>query len=70
MLLTLYIENIAVIEKTSIDFNSGLNVLTGETGAGKTIIIDAINAIMGQRISKDISEQEKKLHLSALFLTI
>ena len=54
MLQTLYIENIAVIEKTSIDFNSGLNVLTGETGAGKSIIIDAINAIMGQRTSRDI----------------
>ncbi len=54
MLKTLYIENIAVIEKTSINFNSGLNVLTGETGAGKSIIIDAINAIMGQRTSKDI----------------
>ena len=54
MLKTLYIENIAVIEKTSIDFSRGLNVLTGETGAGKSIIIDAINAIMGQRTSKDI----------------
>ena len=54
MLKTLYIENIAVIEKTSIDFSRGLNVLTGETGAGKSIIIDAINAIMGQRVSKDI----------------
>ena len=54
MLKLLYIENIAVIEKTSIDFESGLNVLTGETGAGKSIIIDAINAIMGQRTSKDI----------------
>ena len=54
MISTLYIENIAVIEKCSIDFNTGLNVLTGETGAGKSIIIDAINAIMGQRTSKDI----------------
>ena len=44
MLTTLYIENIAVIEKTSIDFSQGLNVLTGETGAGKSIIIDSINA--------------------------
>ena len=68
MLLTLYIENIAVIEKTSIDFNSGLNVLTGETGAGKTIIIDAINAIMGQRISKDIIRTgEKTAFVSAVF---
>lgn len=54
MLQTLYIENIAVIEKTSIDFAGGLNVLTGETGAGKSIIIDAINAVLGQRTSKDI----------------
>ena len=54
MLKTLYIENIAVIEKTSIDFSEGLNVLTGETGAGKSIIIDAINAILGQRTSKEI----------------
>ena len=54
MLKTLYIENIAVIEKTSIDFSRGLNVLTGETGAGKSIIIDAINAIMGQRVYKEI----------------
>ena len=44
MLSTLYIENIAVIEKTNIDFTKGLNVLTGETGAGKSIIIDSINA--------------------------
>lgn len=54
MLTTLYIENIAVIEKTSIDFSEGLNVLTGETGAGKSIIIDSINAIMGQRTSKEL----------------
>ncbi len=54
MLKTLYIENIAVIEKTSIDFSEGLNVLTGETGAGKSIIIDSINAIMGQRTSKEL----------------
>ena len=54
MLQTLYIENIAVIEKSAIDFSGGLNVLTGETGAGKSIIIDAINAIMGQRTSRDI----------------
>ena len=58
MLRTLYIENIAVIEKTSIDFENGLNVLTGETGAGKSIIIDAINAIMGQRTSKEIIRTE------------
>ena len=54
MLQTLYIENIAVIEKLSVDFKSGLNVLTGETGAGKSIIIDAINAVLGQRVTRDI----------------
>ena len=58
MLRTLYIVYIAVIEKTSIDFENGLNVLTGETGAGKSIIIDAINAIMGQRTSKEIIRTE------------
>ena len=54
MLTNLYIENIAVIEKVSIDFGQGLNVLTGETGAGKSIIIDSINAVLGNRTSKDL----------------
>ena len=68
MLQTLYIENIAVIEKTSIDFNCGLNVLTGETGAGKSIIIDSINAIMGQRTSKEIIRTgESSAFVSAQF---
>ncbi len=49
MLANLYIENIAVIEKTNIDFIKGLNVLTGETGAGKSIIIDSINMVLGKR---------------------
>lgn len=71
MLQTLYIENIAVIEKTSIDFNGGLNVLTGETGAGKSIIIDAINAIMGQRTTKDIIRTgEQSAFVSAQFENI
>ncbi len=54
MLSNLYIENIAVIEKASIDFTPGFNVLTGETGAGKSIIIDAINAIIGNRVQRDL----------------
>lgn len=54
MLKELTIENVAVIEKANIDFNSGFTCLTGETGAGKSIIIDSINAIMGDRVSKDI----------------
>lgn len=54
MLTNLYIENIAVIEKTNIEFAQGLNVLTGETGAGKSIIIDAISAVLGRRTSREL----------------
>lgn len=54
MLKSLHIENIAVIESTDIDFTYGFNVLTGETGAGKSIIIDAINAVLGERTSKEL----------------
>ncbi len=54
MLQSLYIENIAVIERADIAFDAGLNVLTGETGAGKSIVIDAINAVLGERVSRDI----------------
>lgn len=54
MLKSLDIENIAVIEKADIDFSSGLNVMTGETGAGKSIIVDSINAILGERTSKEL----------------
>lgn len=68
MLSTLYIENIAVIEKISIDFKKGLNVLTGETGAGKSIIIDSICAVLGRRTSKDlIRTGAEKAFVSALF---
>ena len=54
MLLQLDIHNIALIDEVSIALESGLNILTGETGAGKSIIIDSINAVLGDRISKDI----------------
>ena len=54
MLKTLDIENIAVIEKASVDFSGGLNVLTGETGAGKSIVVDSINTIMGERTSREL----------------
>ncbi len=54
MLSQLYIENLAVIEKASIDLTPELNVFTGETGAGKSILINGINAILGQRTNKDI----------------
>lgn len=54
MLRTLSIENIAVIEKAKINFDGGLNVLTGETGAGKSIVVDSINAVLGERTSKEL----------------
>ena len=54
MLSNLKIENVAVIEQAEIDFEKGLNIMTGETGAGKSIVIDAINAVLGERTSKDI----------------
>ncbi|MCD7722383.1 MAG: DNA repair protein RecN [Clostridiales bacterium] len=54
MLKTLKIENIAVIESAEIEFAAGLNILTGETGAGKSIVVDAINAILGERTSKEL----------------
>ena len=57
MLRELSIENLAVIEKASIAFDDKLNVFTGETGAGKSILIGGINAILGGRVSKDIDRK-------------
>lgn len=54
MLANLKIENVAVIEKAEVKFTPGFNVLTGETGAGKSILIDSINAILGNRTSRDL----------------
>lgn len=54
MLSILHIENIAVIESADIQFDGGFNVLTGETGAGKSIVVDAIGAVLGGRTSRDL----------------
>lgn len=54
MLTSLKIENVAIIESAAIEFGCGLNVLTGETGAGKSIVIDSINAVLGERTSKEL----------------
>ncbi len=68
MLISLHIENIAVVEKTDITFKKGFNILTGETGAGKSIIIDAISAIIGERTSRDlIRTGEDNAAVSAVF---
>lgn len=68
MLKLLHIENIAIIEKCDIEFTDGFNVLTGETGAGKSIIIDSISAILGERTSRELVRTgANKAVVSALF---
>ncbi|HIU44283.1 MAG TPA: DNA repair protein RecN [Candidatus Ventrousia excrementavium] len=68
MLTQLQIENIAVIEHADIDFSAGFSVLSGETGAGKSIIIDALNAVLGSRVSRDlIRTGQSRASVSALF---
>ncbi len=68
MLKELFIQNVAVIEKASVSFGPQLNVFTGETGAGKSVLIGAINAISGQRVSKDmIRTGASRAFISAVF---
>ena len=59
MLRLLHIENIAVIEQADILFERGFNVMTGETGAGKSIVIDAISAILGERAYRDMDPRRR-----------
>ena len=71
MLSLLHIENIAVIERSDISFNPGFNVLTGETGAGKSIVIDAISAILGERAYRDmIRTGANKASVRAVFTDV
>ena len=71
MLSVLHIENIAVIEQADITFDAGFNVLTGETGAGKSIVIDAISAILGERAYRDVIRTGcEKAFVSAVFTGI
>lgn len=71
MLKSISIENIAVIEKAEIAFSEGLNILTGETGAGKSIVIDSINAILGERTTRDVVRHgEKAACVTAFFENI
>ena len=68
MLEKLYIENVAVIERAEIDFSAGFNILTGETGSGKSIIIDSLNLLLGQRASRDlIRTGESRAYVSGTF---
>ena len=71
MLSVLHIENIAVIEQAEILFEGGFNVLTGETGAGKSIVIDAISAILGERTYRDVIRTgASRAFVSAIFTKI
>lgn len=71
MLANLKIENIAIIESASIDFIGGLNVMSGETGAGKSIILDSLNTILGERTSKDLVRNgAKSAKVSAMFYDV
>ncbi|MCL2579470.1 MAG: DNA repair protein RecN [Oscillospiraceae bacterium] len=68
MLAKLYIQNIALIQKAEITFGGGLNVFTGETGAGKTMLISAIDAVLGERVSREVVRAgEEKAIITALF---
>ena len=68
MLVNLYIQNLAIVKKIIIEFGKGMNLFTGETGAGKSIVIDAINAILGGRCSKNmVRNGEKKAVVVATF---
>ena len=70
MLLQLSVENIAIIEKLTVELDDGLNILTGETGAGKSILIDAVNALLGGRISRElIRTGEERAKVEAVFQT-
>ncbi len=68
MLIQLSVENIAIIEQLTVELEEGLNILTGETGAGKSILIDAVNALLGGRVSRDIIRTgEEKARVEAVF---
>ena len=71
MLELLHIENIAIIERADILFGGGFNALTGETGAGKSIVIDALGAVLGQRTSRElIRTGAEKAFVSAAFSAV
>ena len=70
MIEHLYIENVALIEKINIEFNKGLNILSGETGAGKSIIIDSIAFATGQRPGKDFIKKNAVKALVELLIFV
>ena len=68
MLLQLSISNLALIDAMSIDFAPGMNVMTGETGAGKSIVVDAVNLVLGERADRElIANGKQKARVEAVF---
>ena len=71
MLTNLKINDVAIIEEAVIEYDKGLNVMTGETGSGKSIVIDSINAVLGQRTSKElIRDGASEAKVTAVFENI
>jgi len=69
MLQNLHVKNLALIDESEVDFEEGLNILSGETGAGKSIIIGSINLALGGKVSKEMLIR-KKQHLWSLFFLL
>lgn len=69
MLKNIHVKNFALIDEVEIDLTNGLNVLTGETGAGKSIIIDAVNYALGQKVSKDVVREDSEYALAELIFS-
>ena len=70
MLLNLHVKNLAIIDEVEVDFSDRLNVLTGETGAGKSIIIGSINTALGGKVSKDLIRKDAEFALIELLFQV
>ena len=70
MLQSIHVKNFALIDEVEIDLSNGLNILTGETGAGKSIIIDAVNFALGKKLPKDIVREDADYALSELVFSV
>ena len=70
MLLNLHVKNLVIIDEAEVDFSNHLNVLTGETGAGKSIIIGSINIALGGKVSKDVIRKDAEFALVELLFSI
>ena len=70
MLQNLHVKNLALIDECEVEFSDGLNILSGETGAGKSIIIGSINLALGEKVQKEMLETMKSLLLWSLFFQL